>query len=195
MHVQNFQTCMQVLDFASFLYVPLLKILTLLQRVAWRLKAMCDLDSDLRGLPPVECCIRYGSSFFNQHVYDPSKTNATSQLPAKNSYGVQVQNQALSRFISCTTMKDFLFLVPSARLPAWHRANLLSNPDHYTSAIRLIAKLRGVEAATRTVLQLTHMSEIPIFFNCGVHIKGNNEDVGILRVVWLVSCVGVSSSA
>lgn len=143
---------------------------------------MSNFNLDVRGLPPVECCIRYGSSFFSQHKGHPFKQDATRQLPAELSSGVHLKSSTLPQSSSCTPIKDFLFLVPSAKLPQWHKSNLLSNPDHYSPAIRFIAKWCGVDSATRTVLRFTHMSGIPIFFNCLVPLKGNSGEVCIFGV-------------
>lgn len=143
------------------------------------------------NVPPVECCICYGSNFFPQWKQEGGPTGAPQgasqgapQGVTKGAHGEAPLGMTGSRSqqehpdvpgassiptsSSKPPMGDLLLLVPQQQLLQWHEANLKENMHHYSSLFGCLSSFGGPQTAAKGVLLLTRASGVHVLFNCRV---------------------------
>ncbi|CDJ52258.1 hypothetical protein, conserved [Eimeria brunetti] len=139
-------------------------------------------------LPPVECCICYGSSFFHQLQSVGKSLTSPKGFPLRPAGASLEQQQRQQRQQQQSDgaggappsahaeeppsrgppMGDLLLLVPEEGLQEWHELNIRKNLHHYSSFFGFLSYLGGPRTAAKGALQLTRASGVNIFFNCRV---------------------------
>ncbi|KAL8434616.1 hypothetical protein ACSSS7_003091 [Eimeria intestinalis] len=115
----------------------------------------------LSGLPPLDCCILYGSSYYRQRparekgAPPPEEPHAAiNQVGPPN--GQEPQGSLK------TPLNDLLLLVPQQRLLQWHTSNLTRHGTHYGPLIRWVSALGGPPKGASFAARLTQTSGVPM---------------------------------
>ncbi|KAL8436222.1 hypothetical protein Efla_003752 [Eimeria flavescens] len=117
-------------------------------------------------VPPVNCCIFYGSNFFKQRKAGEAQKQQQQQQQAGScgqglpSHTEKPQGRA--------PLYDMLLLVPQQQLLKWHTDNVTQHAAHYAPLIRCFSRWGGPPLAAAFALRLTRASGVPVLFNCRV---------------------------
>ncbi|KAL8273056.1 hypothetical protein Esti_002977 [Eimeria stiedai] len=123
----------------------------------------------LSGLPPLDCCILYGSSYYQQR---PAGERGAPQPQEQRAAGEQggPLKQRLQASLGAP-LNDMLLLVPQQRLLQWHTDNLKQHASHYGPLIRLVSAFGGPPRGASFAARLTQASGVPVLFNCRVPLE------------------------
>lgn len=141
----------------------------------------------LLDVPPVDCCIYYGSNFFAQLKEKPEAPGGAfkwpRELPGEPSKGIGGPSGAPSQHRVDkgsrlgAPMADMLLLVPQKQLLQWHRENLERRVEHYAPFFKYLSRFGGPQAAAEFAVRLTKASGVPVLFNCRVPLDPNGTEV------------------
>ncbi|CDJ39031.1 hypothetical protein, conserved [Eimeria tenella] len=141
----------------------------------------------LLDVPPVDCCIYYGSNFFAQLKEKPEAPGGAfkwpRELPGEPSKGIGGPSGAPSQHRVDkgsrlgAPMADMLLLVPQKQLLQWHRENLERRVEHYAPFFKYLSRFGGPQAAAEFAVRLTKASGVPVLFNCRVPLDPNGTEL------------------
>ncbi|KAL8455480.1 hypothetical protein Emag_000609 [Eimeria magna] len=120
----------------------------------------------LSGLPPLDCCILYGSSYYPQRPAGESGALQPREQHAAGNQGGPLKQRIQGSLGA--PLKDMLLLVPQQRLLQWHTDNLTHHASHYGPLIRWVSAFGGPLKGASFAVRLTQSSGVSVLFNCRV---------------------------